>query len=228
MSIAHVQTVGGAAENQATVQVGPITTTSGNLIHVNLAWFDAQSFVSMEDSKGNAWIFVQERSNAVGGAAGSAAMRQMYAKNIIGGASHTFTLTISASGFPVISVTEISGADPFYPKDQHNADSQGSSPYSSGNITTSVSESIMCGAITADQAGSMPFTNDSDFIEQFEQATTAQFEGLLAETRILAASETNNYAGGLTVSPGNWVSMIVNYKEKMRGVHVTSGKFTWS
>lgn len=62
----------------------------------------------------NTWLAANAELSEVGGGK----VRQYYAKSCLGGASHTFTLTLSASNYATLSITEVSGLDLSAPLDQ--------------------------------------------------------------------------------------------------------------
>lgn len=206
MAIAHVQTVGAMGNAVTSVTTAPITTTSGNLLHVSISHYG--TFVSLTDSKGNTWATANaEQGNTIG-----TFSRQLYAKNCLGGASHTFTLTISSAQWPTLSVTEISGLDTSAPLHQASG-AVAPSPtteHSSGSITTTVNDTIMIGSCGTGDATTL-HTNDPDFVERFNQPTDDQFAGLLTSTRILTAQETNDFAP-TTESNVRAIVMIAAYK----------------
>lgn len=189
MAIAHVQTTGKAGDSVASVTTDAITTTSGNLLHANLSYFG--EFVSLTDSKGNTW----ETANAeLHDPASGGNTRQLYAKNCLGGSGHTFTLTLSSGNFPTLSVTEISGVDAAAPLHQANGtlSSVAGTSHTSGNVTTTVPDCILVGLCGSGESGS--FGNDADYVERFNIATGAAAEGLITSTRLVSATETNDFA----------------------------------
>lgn len=206
MAIAHVQTTGKAGDSVASIVTDAITTTAGNLLHANLSHFGA--FSSFTDSKGNTW----ETANAeINDPASGANARQLYAKNCLGGSGHTFTLTLSSGNFPTVSVTEVSGLDTTAPLHQANeslSPSAGTS-HSSGNITTTVPDCMLIGLCASGETGN--FGNDGDYVERYNQATTATAEGLLTSTRLVSATETNDFAP-TTDSSNIAITMVAAYQ----------------
>src|SRR3990167_9787313 len=86
----------------ATVTTPSRTTTSGSTVVLMGTW-GAQTFSSFTDSKGNTWTQIQTESGP------SPTTRMYYAANLIGGTSHTFTLTLGSSGTPSICMVEVLG-----------------------------------------------------------------------------------------------------------------------
>jgi hypothetical protein len=111
MALAHVQTVKGVTSAGTVATTAGITTTSGNLLVCVAGAFQAGvSPVSViTDSNSNTWTNVANSSPQTPNA--SSRIYMYYAKNITGGASHTFTQTITGGvNFMTIFVMEISGA----------------------------------------------------------------------------------------------------------------------
>jgi hypothetical protein len=189
MAIAHVQTVSAAGNAVTSVTTAAITTTSGNLLHASLTHYG--TFVSFTDSKGNTWATANaEQGNGIG-----TNSRQLYAKNCVGGAGHTFTLTISSAQWPTLAVTEISGLDTSSPLHQA-AGAVAPSPtttHSSGSITTLVNDTILIGSCGTGDATTLHI-NDPDYVERHNNPTDEAFAGLMVSTRLLTAQEANDYA----------------------------------
>ena len=101
MGIAVVQSVIAAGSSVSSITTPGISTTSGNLIIVDLSYIG--TFLSQSDSPMNSY------SNAIAEAGGATLCRENYSNGITGNASHTFTLELTASGFPTIVAVEVSG-----------------------------------------------------------------------------------------------------------------------
>lgn len=129
MACAHVQTVSKNTTSGVTsLTTAAITTTSGNLIVAaystdeNVTPFQA----TITDSKSN--TYVDNHSFAHNGAgAFDIAVGIAYAKNITGGASHTFTVNNTGSQFVAIGASEFSGADTTAPADTAKPSTTGNS-----------------------------------------------------------------------------------------------------
>lgn len=126
-----------------------ITTTGGNLICRGSN--TDQTVSSVTDSKTNTWT--PHGSNPV--TAGAFANGyQWYAKNITGGASHTFTDNYGSSSFPSFVVAEFSGCDTTAPLDTSGsaAESSATTNHSAGSVTTGTTGCDIC-AFNADDTG---------------------------------------------------------------------------
>jgi hypothetical protein len=105
--LAVVQNSGNSGDNMTSVTASPaLTTTSGNLLVCDLAMYG--TFSSFADSRTLTWtdsITLTSHSSDSGEKLG-----QKYVANASGGANHTFTLHLTAPGYPTVSCTEVSGA----------------------------------------------------------------------------------------------------------------------
>lgn len=105
MAIAHVQTGLGGSTGVTSATV-TLTTTTGNLLVAGSAINLTGRFTSVTDNKSN--TFNQNSSSPLTFSA-VREVRQHYAENITGGASHITTLTLSAGTDVTFYVSEFSG-----------------------------------------------------------------------------------------------------------------------
>ena len=92
MSITLVQSVSTGAGSVSSVTTAAITTTSGNLVVVDVG-YDGGTFTSITDNKSNTWTARVAEQSFSNGAKG----QRRDNSSITGGASHTFTLTCTAN-----------------------------------------------------------------------------------------------------------------------------------
>lgn len=194
MALGVGATTKGRSASSASLVSGSVTTTSGSTILIGTIW-DTASFTSVVDSKSNTWTQID-----VEGTWGSAPGRSRvyYAKNITGGASHTFTLNLGAAAPCGISVLEITGADTTAPLDQHNQNRDISSPFtlSAGLTTTSAAELIA--SFLGGTSGSNPATHaetglgSSTIQTATEETNGVSFYTFAWATKIVAATGTFN------------------------------------
>ena len=108
-AVAVVQSIQAQSSGQVTsITTGSITTTSGRLIICDVATRSDFGLSQINDSKGNTYSY------AISPTASSAdtAFRvfQSYANNIVGGASHNFTVPFDDQGHVAVVCKEVSGA----------------------------------------------------------------------------------------------------------------------
>lgn len=124
MSCTFVTAAAATLTVASSATTGAITTTAAHLLHADISIYTVTaSFSSFADSKTNTWA---TGNAALSGASTNNQIRQLYAKNCLGGASHTFTLTLSTNGYAAFSVTEIAGASTTSPVRDTGAASDGS------------------------------------------------------------------------------------------------------
>lgn len=213
MAIAHSQTVKVVGDVNATaVTTAAITTTTGNLTVVVCIWFGAGvTFTSMADSKGNTWTQIGSQQTT----SGNAKMRMYYAKNITGGASHTFTLTVSANNsYPLLFVSEFSGIDTTSPFDVQAATTGSSTTPSSGvTATRAQADELLVGGLVDESSGVVTITAGTNFTiptNGKEENGAANSTGAI-EYQIVSSTGTD--AGTFTISVSEpWGAQVATFK----------------
>jgi hypothetical protein len=195
----HSSAHGGTSVTSITT-VG-VTTTTGSVGVVDGLYYTGfdpgggfPAFSSFSDFYGNVWTTaVTEHANAN-------AVKARQARNyaIVGGAGHTFTLTVTnTSSFPAIAFTEITGAAATaLDKTATGTDASGTSHSTSATATLSQAAELILlfGGITGVATGSVsaPWT-------QLENLTNdASTEGLITAYQIVAA--TTAVSGAFTTN----------------------------
>lgn len=164
-AIAVVQTVSCSSHAAASCTTGAITTTNGNLFVASSSWMfhSLVSFTSVTDSKSNA--YTNAIADTIDTASNEYTIRQDYKAAGSGGASHTFTATLSDAYFVSLSVIEVSGASST-PLDQTatGADGNGTSHSTSSTSTTSQANELLIGNSTA--GDNITFTCGGSYTER--------------------------------------------------------------
>lgn len=164
-----------------------VTTTSGSTI-VLFAHWGSEVFSSIADSKGNTWTIIGAELNA-----SSHKSRAYYCANVTGGASHTFTLTLSTSGAPTIYMCEFTGAATTSPIDQSGSGNDTSSPYTTTGLTTTQANEALI-TFAGGNSGSNPATHaesglGSSTIQENITNGSSFWTGAIA-TKIVSATGT--------------------------------------
>lgn len=137
--MAFVQAINAATASGSVTSIttAGITTTSGNLL-VLVGAVGSVTINTPTDSKGNTWTPHPNNPQANGGADIKAS--SWYAKNITGGAGHTFTLNLTGGDFPSMVVLELSGRHTVSPVDvtDHGGDSSQVTSHTLGSLVTTV------------------------------------------------------------------------------------------
>jgi hypothetical protein len=201
--------------------------TSGNLNVVVVGWNDTNASVSsVTDSKGNVYAL------AVGPTLnpGSLSQSVYFAKNIIGGAANTNTVTVRftvSAQYADIRILEYSGLDPVNPVDVTAAAIGTSATSSSGSAVTTNANDLIFGAnmvSTANAAAGAGFTSRVITVPDSD----------IAEDRIVSAAGNYSASASLTGS-GPWVMQMVAFRGAPTGppppqldqVGQWSGPFVW-
>jgi hypothetical protein len=192
------------------------STVSGNLATVAIQVGEQDDVVtSVTDNKGNTYT----RRSFQPSTGAEAAVYIYDAKNIVGGASHQITVTLSTAKNLRFAIHEYSGADTTSPFDQVADDFGNSTTLSSGNLTTTQAmELLFCAGITRD---GRTFTPDGTFTQR-EVIPAAANTRLVTQDRMVTAIGT--YAGTFTLNSSNpWACALVSYKDSGVG-HILFGQ----
>lgn len=148
MALSVVNGISALANNAHVVTTTGISITAGNLIVVGTSNFDTDGLnndVSVTDSVGNTYTKIGSSAEV-----GTRHVSIWYAKNVIGGASVTFTynVTVANSDFPRIDVVQVAGADTASPLDAGSSASFTTSTtagttLTSPSITTALANEIL-------------------------------------------------------------------------------------
>ena len=211
--VAHVQTVSVSGNNVTSVTTPAITTAAGNLLVATGVWRDGEG-TTFSDSAGQSW------TTGVGpqGSNGAQAVQRFVASNT-GSASHTFTCTWDTTGFPTISVTEISGATAS-PKDVGAISATGTgTSHSTPGITTTFSDVILVAFAEVYDHNTTYAGADGSFTVRTNIATSATSAGLITATKVVSGTGTYDWDYTTSTSITNTgVEGIVAYKSSTTGV----------
>jgi hypothetical protein len=144
--------------------LGPNAGTSGarntigaNLIEVSVKWYNGVTAdVTVSDSEGNTWVPLTKYSNATS----SESVRKWYCLSPTTSATHTFTVTGTAT-YCVINVHSFSGVASFHSEAGSNGTG---STAQAGSVTPSANGAVIIASINGDSTTS--FAIDSGFSEQ--------------------------------------------------------------
>lgn len=215
MALAHVQTVkangGGSAVLSCTT--AGITTTAGNLlVAVTGGWkTGAAQLHTVTDSKGNTWVEVA--NSPVSPTAANTRLHLFYAKNCLGGASHTFTSTVGATALMSLFVMEISGADTAAPYDT-GAGTIGNSTTPSSGVTgtRAQADEIIIGAVgTGDNVNSGTMTAGSGFTIP-TNGSEISFNNYVSAIEYQIKSSAGTDAATFTISSDFWGCIAATFK----------------
>lgn len=145
MTIALVQTTTGADNSPATTSAFGSATTSGNCITLFVKCTTAGAPSNVQDSKGNSYVLRSSESNP----ASTNVNTYVYvAENIVGGGSHTVTVTEAGSIVSIIA-NEWSGLAVSGAFDQESSDNGiNGTPFDSGNTpTTTQANELVYGGV---------------------------------------------------------------------------------
>jgi uncharacterized membrane protein len=193
----------------ATVNVPYVAAQfAGDLNVVVVGWNDSTATVaSVTDTKGNVY------SPAVGPTVVSGTLSQSiyYAKNIVGAAAGTNTVTVtftSAAAYPDVRVLEYSGADQNSPVDVIAANSGTGTLSNSGSVTTTNPFDLIFGANIVTSYTSGPGTG-------FRSRLLTSPDGDIAEDAMVTT--TGSYSATAPLTSGTWIMQMVAFRASTSG-----------
>lgn len=195
MAIAFVQSVI-ASSGAASATTAGITTTSGNFVVGVLGANSGVAGNSITDNYSNTWTIAESRFS------GNNFCKIIYAKNITGGAGHTFTGVSDAS--VVIAIHEYSGIDTVSPLDKTASATSGLD--SGATATTAQADELIVGGVTNGTTAVTVGTGYSNFLTA---APGGQVDGAI-ESKIVAATGTYNATFGGT--PDITLTLVATFK----------------
>lgn len=219
MAIAHVGNWTSAQFNFASGgTLTGRTSTAGSLVAITSSSSDATVTISHSQA-GSVLGAVGPVNN------GGDTIRIDYVENIVGGASHTVSMTTNAEQYSVLNASEYSGIATSSSIDQTGSGTGTSTTLSSGNVTTTQADELLVGAGTISAGTDSTFTATSSFtlrgsIGNADEGTV----GYLID-RIVSA--TGTYAATATWggSSGAWVAAIATFKAAAAGGTTPKGIF---
>lgn len=195
MAIAVGQSVKAAGATVTSVTTAGINTTAGNLLVAGLAYYG--TFSSITDNNTETWEDTYpERALAVQGK-----IKGSYAKNIIGRSGHTFTLTLTGSGYPTIVMREVTGATAT-PLDQvaSIADTVAGTSHTSPNVTTTENDELLCGDGSSEESTTFTTDTGAGWVNDQNESTGTN-EGIISDHRVVASTGTYAYTFTTGTSP---------------------------
>lgn len=206
--------------------------TSGNLNVVVVGWNDTTAVVnSVTDSVGNVYtLAVGPTKNP--GSTGTFSLTQSiyYAKNIVGAAASTNTVTVRftvAANYADVRILEYSGLDQVNPVDVVAAAIGSNTSSNSGSATTANANDLIFGANTV-------YTGNAAAGAGFTSRVITVPDNDIAEDRVVSTAGSYSASAPLT-SSGPWVMQMVAFRGALTGpppppldqVGQWSGPFDW-
>ncbi len=194
MALAVVQSTSivGSAVNQVTTPA--ISTTTGNLVVVDIVNFTNGNFTSLGDSVGLSWSESIARTDAPADGNGASA-RQRYAQITTGNASHTFVMDSASVDYPAVAVKEISGAAPSSVLAEVNSGVDIAQTSHTLSLTTAIqNDCILCAfGACGNEPGAENPTQTGTFLQDQNIGTYLLNELLLSSHKIISATGSNAF-----------------------------------
>lgn len=199
-------------DTAVSVTTAPITTqVSGSGLVLTIDFFTTQTFVSVSDSKGNAWV--QIGTEVIAGA--TVAMRRYYCANAGGGSGHTFTATVTGIVPIGIAVTEIlttNGQGVLL--DQQASAVDPTSPYDSPGITTTLASEFLLAPITSHGGGATYNNVPGNSFTLVDQETNGnRFFPMGVAYRLVSSISTYSATWTISPTPTNGLVCIQSFSE---------------
>jgi len=192
--IAYVQQTGvSSVVMPASITTPAITTTSGHLlVAIGTTKGLTLTGASITDSQGNTWAVAW--ANNTGGTGHAACF---YVQNCVGGAGHTFTLSMAGdASSSALSVAEFSGVALTSALDQVATASGATRPYTTAAITTTQASELLVGggSVSVDALwGYSTVPLDWTTRVALDCAASSSAEGVILASQIAAADGTYAY-----------------------------------
>lgn len=171
----------------ASVTTAAATTTNGNSFIIAVGGEVASRITAPTDNKGN--TYSTGKATGAGGGPGCAIY---YCYNAVGGASHTFTFTPSASDFIWIVVLEVPGLQSS-PLNQTNGAVTNSTTHASGNITSGTGFELWIGAGGLDSTSEGVPKPVAPFLSALTQNASGSNEGCIVGVRVVGPVTTDQF-----------------------------------
>ncbi len=216
-SVSYANKASANGINATTVTTPAISSTSGNLLHADLSAYGAagHTFSSLADSSdgSNYNLNTWSTANAEIGGSGSVFIRQVYAKNITGAASHTVKYTVTSGGYLVLGVLEIAGLDTAAPLGStgHSTDNSGTTHSVSTSDSAPASGDIAIGFISPVNGTHTLAVGAGGYTDRNHIDSSGTIIGLLDATLIISSGGTQTFAP-TTGDSCNTQVQIVTYK----------------
>jgi hypothetical protein len=184
----------------------PAAQLSGDLNVVVVGWNDSTATVSaVVDSAGNTYV------RAVGPTVRGGALSQSiyYAKNIVGAAAGTNTVTVTfskAAIYPDIRIVEYSGLDPINPVDVTAAKTGSSANSSTGAVTTTNANDLLFAANIVTTFTSGPGSS-------FTRRLLTNPDGDIVQDRMVTTTGSYSTTAPLS-SSGQWIMQLVAFRAR--------------
>lgn len=206
-----------ASANAASVTTGAVTTqVSGSGLVLVVNYQASATFTSVTDSKGNTWTQIGSTITDDGTVL---TMRRYRCANAVGGSSHTFTLTCTASnvcGIAAVEILTTNGAGVVL--DQQAVQNDSASPYVSPGVTTAIANEMLIGGFSGQgPAGTYTHTFGNSFTLVNEETDGNQFFPLATCSRIVSATGTYNTTCTVTTTPTHALCSLDTFSEAAGG-----------
>lgn len=192
MSCAVVQHVKASGSLVSSLTTGALSTTTGNLQHVNIGFFSGTGIqiTAFGDTAGNTFPATQAVLTA-----NQNTTIQAYIASATGNAANQWTLSLDGASYPTFDVIEISGqaVTPLEAVGQTN-DALGTSHSVSTSGSTTTANGIACAMITTNSVAITAWTCDASFVEQSNQSNDATKTPLETATMIYSANGVKTFA----------------------------------
>jgi len=176
------------------------TSSSGSNFYVFIT-AQPSSFAAtpITDSKSNTYTQV---GTTLTNAGSSLESRVYKCENGTGGASHTWTVSLTSTTYAALMAVELTGMALTSSVEQQGRQEDNATPFVTPSVTTTQANQIILAACFEDSSGTTSaetwggsFTN-SDLIEELTNAGTGVASGLVAK----AVTSAGSYQGSLTIS----------------------------
>lgn len=209
MAIAFVQNLGNLSTGSATFLTGTFAspTVNGNFIATSTRVGATGRTVTVDDNKTNTYAQAKNQVQTTD----ASEIFCHYAMDILGGASHLVTSSISGAAASIrLTLHEYSGIATSAALDQTNgSEGDAGTALSSGNITTTQADELLFGAGGNSASGTLSL--GTDYSNLAVSLSAAGLHRLGAEDRIVAS--TGTYSATFTNSPStNWMCLIASFK----------------
>lgn len=220
---------GAQGSNVTSLTTASQTTVPGNLIACGITIDVPANFTSLTDSKSNTWIQDAPASGWYAGS-GSGSMRLHHAENIVGGASHTINLAMSANSLVTIQAAEYGGLATSSAIDQihhGSATGTGTALDSTATPTTTLADELLIGfgREAVGGTGTLTWTAGASYTIRSSTADATNGDTAALEDRIVAATgaygATMSFTGGSSLL--GWDMLIATFMAPPAGGSGDSG-----
>lgn len=174
-----------------------ITTTAGNFLAMGSSTGNT-NITSVLDSKSNSWTASGQNPKTTASLWKS---HVFWSKNVLGGASHTFTWNLSGTDWPSGEVHEYAGRDITSPitAESGSAEVSASTSHTGPSVTAALGDDVAA-FFAADAAGTCNFTAGAGFTIPANSSYTAGATSVVSCAEYQANVAAGSVTAGLTTS----------------------------